>query len=616
MKIITRIRPEKFFVVAGFVLATLLLVITPPFQAPDEINHFYRAWQVADGQLTGVKSDDRLGGTIPASVEKTALPFLHLRHNMNRKTDRQEIYAASHIPLHSDSLVFRDFPNTALYTPVSYAPQAVTIFVLRSFHCPPLYMLYATRVVTLLVWLIVIYYAIVLLPAFRWLFALLALLPMSLFANMAMSADMVTNATAFFTIAYILHCAYAPGVFTRKHLIVMLVLAFLLASAKIVYLPLLALLFLVPREKFSSRKSRLLHISSIALFALLVAACWSGVIGKLYTPYAAYNPRFRDGLDLMPGANVSGQIDHILTHDTFILRAILRSLKESAEMYVPGYVGTFGWLDTDLPHWLIVTAYCMLLFTALSGDRDGIRWTGKQRAFLLALAFLLVSVVITSQLLSWEAVGSGRVMILQGRYFIPVFPVLFLFIASFAWRSLTLTPLLVMLFVLISGSVSIASAYNRYYVDAVNESMTIRCGAEEQYGYDYFRTDQPGVYLENATYTRRNTRVRNGNYAFAVDTEHPFSAAYPFYNLKAGDSLYAEVWRYGDTGAIALVCDTFSAPVVVSERDAAGWQKISAGIRFPEDPSDKVMLFLWNAGSPSAYFDDLEIRCFKVSAGR
>lgn len=49
----------KSFLFIFLLFGTLMVFLTPPFQVPDEINHFYRAWQVSTGSFSPVKQDQR-----------------------------------------------------------------------------------------------------------------------------------------------------------------------------------------------------------------------------------------------------------------------------------------------------------------------------------------------------------------------------------------------------------------------------------------------------------------------------------------------------------------------------------------------------------------------------
>ena len=78
-------KPHQFFVVTGVFFGLAMIFITPPFQVPDEINHWYRAYQISTGQLLAEMQDNRLGGHLPNGVIEITQPFLALRWNMNAK---------------------------------------------------------------------------------------------------------------------------------------------------------------------------------------------------------------------------------------------------------------------------------------------------------------------------------------------------------------------------------------------------------------------------------------------------------------------------------------------------------------------------------------------------
>jgi len=73
------------------------------------------------------------------------------------------------------SRVFTDFPNTALYSPLCYAPQALAIFIGRTIGLNPLIIFYLARIAALACWIAALYVCIRIIPAYKWLLAMLAL---------------------------------------------------------------------------------------------------------------------------------------------------------------------------------------------------------------------------------------------------------------------------------------------------------------------------------------------------------------------------------------------------------------------------------------------------------
>jgi len=45
------IQPERAFLIVGFIFGVAILILTPPFQVPDEPQHFFRAFQLSEGRF-------------------------------------------------------------------------------------------------------------------------------------------------------------------------------------------------------------------------------------------------------------------------------------------------------------------------------------------------------------------------------------------------------------------------------------------------------------------------------------------------------------------------------------------------------------------------------------
>ena len=55
----------KMFLPLAWIFGTLFALITPPFQVPDEFQHFYRAYQVSEGRLTAYRQAARSAANFP-----------------------------------------------------------------------------------------------------------------------------------------------------------------------------------------------------------------------------------------------------------------------------------------------------------------------------------------------------------------------------------------------------------------------------------------------------------------------------------------------------------------------------------------------------------------------
>ena len=609
-----KLKPELFFLFFASFFGLSILLITPPFQSPDEINHFYRAYQISEGDLIAVKQNNRVGGYIPTSLVKITEPFVTLCWDVHTKTNYKTIAEQFKVPLESEKKKFVDFPNTGVYSPVSYFPQALAILILRTLHLPPLYIFYGARIFTLLLWIFSIFYAIKILPFYKWFFILITLLPMSLFINMSLSADVVTNLLSFILIAYLLRLTYSEWFFTKKDFIIISVCVILLASAKLVYIPILLLLFLIPKEKFSSKRKYYTQLIILFVIAFGTVLFWSKIMNRLYIPYSIYNKSFRDSATLISCANMHDQIQYILQHGLYLWYVFTNSMLSAFDMYFQGYIGTFGWLETKLPIQFIYLSYIVILIVAFTDGSKGIHLKLNQKIILLISSIIIVGLVLLSQHLTWDCVGGNIIGTIQGRYFIPVFPFLFMLFYNTKFRYTKMVIPLVILFSFLSLSFTTHILYARYYVTPQFESLTITCDAEKITDQS-FNTNIPSVSLGNSN-TQSKEKARSGVFSAKIGPNNPFGFVYRLYNCKRGDIIHVDVWRYGTEGGIIVSGsknEFYLSNASSTEKDNAGWEHLELNYTLPMDMKDKeIGIYILNNSKNFSYFDDMVISYCKV----
>jgi uncharacterized membrane protein len=533
-----------------------------------------------------------------------------LRWNKDAKTNYTTIHDQFNIPLNAEEKCFADFPNTAMYSPISYFPQVAGIFVLRPFDLSPLTLFYGGRIAALLFWIAGIFFSIRLIPIYKWFFALIALLPMSLFINMSFSADVATNLLSFILIAYILKLAYSEKSITGKNTLVTAVLMIGLASAKLVYTPLLLLFFLIPAKKFKSKKA--FYMNLIILFTVSAATvlAWSGMMDRLYTPYSQYNPEFRDNATLIKYADMHEQIRFMLTHVWSSLAVPFISMTHSFDMYFRGYIGTFGWLDTKFPMWFIIFSYVIIFIVALSDGNKEIAILPKHKKVFLISLISIGTLVLLSQYLTWECTGAMIIGTIQGRYFIPAIPLFFLLIYNSRFNNTGIIIPAVILFSFFSLAFTVSTLYNRYYVMPDSKPGILMCDAEKITGDNYFETDVPSVRLGNGN-TQSSENARSGRYSSKLNVQNQFGFTYRLYNCRKGDSIIVNVWRLGAAGSIIISGgkdDFYISEDKAGVNESAGWENIQIRYRIPADMRNKeTLIYLYNNSSDPSYFDDLVV---------
>ena len=246
-------RPELLLVVIGLPFGLLFAVLMPPFQPADEHPHFFRAYQITQGDLIPTRQGKDLGGLLPASLGASAEEFKYLFYHADRKVEDNLIATNLRRPLEPGRREFHDFKATAPYAPTTYLPAAAAIVVGRVLRLSPVGIMYLARIVCLAAYIALIAAAIRIMPVQKWPMFLVALAPAVLATCSSVSSDIVAVGAAFLFVAICLDLAWRPErIITRRELVLLFVAGFFVNLAKFAYAPLLLMVLLLPRRKFPS----------------------------------------------------------------------------------------------------------------------------------------------------------------------------------------------------------------------------------------------------------------------------------------------------------------------------------------------------------------------------
>ena len=407
----TRTRLEYVFLVIALAWGVVQVFLVPPLQVPDEGDHWFRAWALTDGQLTA----DKQGMiTLPASFAPTADLYKRLVDVavLPLSLDGQAGFAGYEQLFNTPgpSGTIRIPSRVANYGPVGYVPQAVGIGLGRLVGAPPLTCFYLARLGNLLAAVALLFFAIRLAPFGKQLFALVALLPMTMFELASVSCDALTISGAIFFTALLL---WASNRVTLRRVDVALVLAAsaLLLNVKPGYWALVLLVLLIRPAQL---RGRIRYVAFVAGNALVVV----GVFLIVFLLTAG------DGRVQAVGAP-HAQLLFILHQPLGFLGILWSNVCGHLLAWTIESIGILGWFTIALP-----AAFYLLIFVA--GPMFLIRTSDEEvgpelrsRALLAAVGvavFLTMAVALYAFL---EPIGSGFVSI-QGRYLGPVWLLLLL----------------------------------------------------------------------------------------------------------------------------------------------------------------------------------------------
>lgn len=408
--------------IVGGIAALLFATLTPPLGNPDEGNHLARSYLASEGHfgVPGRAPHARL--TMPRSFVTLARRLAHTNFRRSpRKFQPDEIRRLFSQPLAPDARVRTG--HLGAYGPVCYVPQALAMLPGRLAGASPVALVYMGRLGNVVVYLLAGWLALRLVPTRRLALAIVLLMPMSVAQAASLSADVPTNALAVVFTALCWRLALAPGAeVTRRDAVALVGVAALLALTKAGYWLLVGQCALIPIARFGSvaRQRRIFALTAAAV--LVPSLLWlAGAIAADPAPGS-------------PHQDMQGQVAHLIDQPWSYFATLGRSLWPNVSMAFVTGIGVLGNLNVMLPTLVYVLVPIALGVATLTDDPDPPELTRWKRAMLLALFAGTAVVLLTLALVAWNPVGVRVIVGVQGRYYLPLVPLVVLAVPALPAR--------------------------------------------------------------------------------------------------------------------------------------------------------------------------------------
>ncbi|WP_317897543.1 DUF2142 domain-containing protein [Aurantibacillus circumpalustris] len=619
LKLISKINPASFFVFAAITLGIVYFFLRPAMQSPDEFNHFLRAYQISEGKFLPEKKDQRLGGEVPVCFAQYMSLYITSAVFSPYKLTSEEIAKGYEIKFSDKEKVFKDFPNTSNYSAVAYIPQALTLFILRQFHFSVGMMYDVTRVFTFFIWLLAMWYIIKTLPSYKWLFVMVFLLPMNMYLASSITADTVTNILSFMLIAIVLKFSFYTKPITKKEIALLFLLCIFLPLSKTIYVSLLLILLILPAHVFTSKLRKYVLLGSIVLVAFLCAALWTQALSPYFIGYDDYNLQFRPHTTIREGADYHKQKAHLLAHGTFFPKVLYNTTVKTADFYLSSYIGHFGaYMDSGIPFWFFINSYLVILFVAVT-EKTKIYLSFFKKLIIFSAAILTFSLIVLSQHLIWNAVGRDIADSIQGRYLVPVMPLLFI-LCNVSWIKIKLNVApIVILFVFLANGITFNLLYTRYYKETCISKIEVSCDVEKINAEGFLLTSNDSILLKGTNVL--TTKVhRSGNHSLVMPPNSSLSAVYKVKNIYSGSFLEMRAWQKASKGQLIFTGEGINCNGYYFAHDDAqlkennGWERMRMVLSMPAGcDSSESLFYLQNPTADTIYFDDLWFSIKKIN---
>ncbi len=336
--------------------------------------------------------------------------------------------------------------NVVSYTSIAYLPGSILYNIMKYIGINFTTRFMLVKMFGIIVYALIIGYAIKLISKYKLLLFVLGLIPTGLFIASNYNYDAVIYSFTLLAFATFIKMMNDSKV-SNKDLMIYVISISIAALTKFVYAPLLLLLLIIPNEKFKSIKNAKNFKRLLILITLLVSFAF--IINTIFV-----NIGFDD---TRGGTNVSvvGQIKYILHNPiTFSKMFVFEIFQDLARDFMSqDSFLSFAYRGDILNENVLFMMYLIfgLAFAYSCNDKNDIKL--KNRIVVFIVCVLIICMTWGVLYLSFNDVGKMAIDGVQPRYFMPVLPfVLYLFInnkISFKIDEYKIVGLIVVLYLMV-----------------------------------------------------------------------------------------------------------------------------------------------------------------------
>ena len=389
------IKPEKAFLIIGITFSLIMCFVMPISKGHDEPIHGYRIYEYLSGKLVNNSETVDLSRGIIAVLENKA-QYINIFDNMNEYDSDREIVTEK--------------SRMSTYSPISYMPHIVGIFITKTITSNTLVQVYVGRIFNMITCITLLYFAIKIIPYGKNMIFILSLIPIAVEGYSTLSVDGILISTSMLFISYILHIKNDNIDVGYKQILVLSILSIIIAISKTIYLPLVILILLIPKQKFKNTNKYLIFASIFAV---------ATIIDYLWYKNGSTNFVLREEQNIWINTILSNPIEYI--------GKMFYTIVVKFWTYLEEIFG--GKLEYNENVSVYVFPFILLIASILitiKGKENKIKFSKSDKILMTITIIGIVIMVFTAMFASEKRFDLPYIKGVQGRYLLPILPLIFL----------------------------------------------------------------------------------------------------------------------------------------------------------------------------------------------
>lgn len=405
-------RLGKMFLLWSLVGGITISVLVPAYQTPDEYAHLLMMQDELG--LSGYAEDALNGYFTDIEGERIKAKNGEKQDFSNYiESSKKEFSDDLHITFHPSIKILRHFAAN------------IGFFLCVLINLPVFWCLQIAELFSLIFYMILGYFAIKLMPVKKELLAIIMLLPMSLQQAGSINYDATLIPVCFLFISYIMHILYSNDKVGWKSIGFMMVLLTIIALTKPPYVFLAMLILMIPINRYN------LKIKGINVGQVIYKyRWWMLALGCVLVLSGIYILRYN-----MVVLEVVASFIKFPKFITTVFKTLF-----TFHFFIVSIIGNLGWLDTSVDIWFMIFTIILCIILTQIDDKNEKKFSIKNYVICIScFAFIFCLVFIAME--NWTIMGTNWMVEnnlsawlkcidnidiiqgVQGRYFIPIIPV-------------------------------------------------------------------------------------------------------------------------------------------------------------------------------------------------
>lgn len=400
---------HKLFFIVTLTFGIIYMVFIPVMLGTDELPHFLRPYQIANGDLI-IEHPENNDTTIPTDL----MEFISLPKTKDRYTKK---YLFEKVDYNKTTNIWYGNVTSMPASPITYMPQIIGFKIAKLLDFSPFFTLLIVRFMNLIVWTIIMTIVIKIIPFFKKSLFVLFTAPATLSLVSTCSYDAFSSSFILLFIAYILKIKIDNKEITTKQKVNLIVISLLFCTFKFFYFILEFLILLIPAKQYKNTKNKVIHISIMLLISILINFLWNKISYPMSV--ATNSPYIKDTVIFI----LKNPIKYIFIFATTFIKNTYYYLSN----IIAGTEMCYGTVRiNDL---FIISYFALFIYIAIKENQNQkFEFKKIEKYFISFIILIIFGLVATSLYVGWTSsvigVGANEIVGIQSRYFFVLIPLI------------------------------------------------------------------------------------------------------------------------------------------------------------------------------------------------